>query len=138
MAYIALRSRAALVMLVLGVALVGGGIASAKTAVTIVGAAELAAWVVLVLVLPRFGARGLSEASSEQTLSFSEDGVTAANANGQGNLDWRHWTRWSSAGDLYVLQGARRAFTFVPRRAFATPAAESEFRELLARHIGTR
>jgi len=138
MAYIALRSRAAIAMLGLGLALLAAGIGSAKTALILVGAAELAAWVVLVVLLPRTGSRGVAEASSEQTLSFSEDGVTAANANGEGSFDWRHWTRWTSVGDLYVLQGARRAFTFVPRRAFATPAAESEFRELLARHIGTR
>ena len=80
----------------------------------------------------------MAERGSEQTLSFSEDGVRAANANGEGSFDWRHWTRWSSAGELYVLQGGRRAFTFIPRRAFATEESESEFRELLARHIGTR
>jgi hypothetical protein len=138
MAYLALRSRAAVAMLLLGLALLAGGVGSAKTALILVGAAELAAWLVLVLVLPRIGSRGIAERGSEQTLSFSEDGVTAANANGEGSFDWRHWTRWSSVGDLYVLQGARRAFTFVPQRAFATPESESEFRELLARHIGTR
>ena len=138
MAYIALRSRAAIAMLGLGLALLAAGIGSAKTPLILVGAAELAAWIVLVVLLPRAGSRGVTEANSEQTLSFSEGGVTAANANGEGSFDWRHWTRWSSVGDLYVLQGARRAFTFVPRRAFATPDAESEFRELLARHIGTR
>lgn len=138
MAYLALRSRAAVAMLLLGLALLAAGAGTGKTALIVVGAAELLAWVLLVVVLPRTGSSGVAERGTEQTLSFSEDGVTAANSNGEGSFDWRHWTRWSSVGDLYVLQGARRAFTFVPRRAFATPESESEFRELLARHIGKR
>jgi hypothetical protein len=138
MAYLALRSRAAIGMLLLGLALLAAGIGAAKTPLILVGAAELAAWVLLVAILPRLGSRGIAERGSEQTLSFSEDGVTAANSNGEGSVDWRHWTRWGSVGDLYVLRGGKRAFTFVPRRAFATPESESEFRDLLARHIGTR
>jgi hypothetical protein len=138
MVYVASRSRAAVLMLVFGTALLAAGIASGKLPVLLVGAAELAYWVVLVLVLPRFGSRRMAESGSEQTLSFSDDGVTAANASGQGSFEWRHWSRWSSTGDLYVLRGAKRACTFIPRRAFATADAESEFRDLLARHIGAR
>ena len=138
MVYVALRSRAAMLMLTLGLALLAAGIGSGKTIVLVIGAAELAYWVVLVAAMPRLGSRRMTELGSEQTLSFSDAGVTAANATGEGSFDWRHWTRWGAAGDLYVLQGAKRAFTFVPRRAFATPAAESEFRELLTRHIGAR
>jgi len=92
---------------------------------------------VLVVLMPLYGARQMTTSASEQTMSFSDDGVTAANASGEGRFDWRHWTRWTQTGDLYVLRGARRAFTFVPRRAFASPGAESEFRELLTRHIGS-
>ena len=138
MAYVASRSRAALLMLVLGLALVAAGTASGKLVILLVGAAELAYWVVLVVALPRLGSARMTESASEQMLSFSDDGVTAANASGEGSFEWRHWSRWGSTGELYVLRGARRAFTFVPRRAFATPAAESEFRDLLARHIGAR
>jgi hypothetical protein len=138
MVYVASRSRAAMLMLVLGVALLAVGIASGKLAILLVGAAELAYWVVLVAVLPRLGSGRMAQSGSEQTLSFSEDGVTAANSSGQGSFEWRHWNRWGSAGELYVLRGAKRACTFVPRRAFATEAAESEFRDLLARHVGGR
>jgi hypothetical protein len=138
MSYLALRNRGAVLMVLLGLALLAAGAGTGKTALLVVGGAELGAWVFLVLVLPRTGSRGVAERGTEQTLSFSEDGVTAANSNGEGSFDWRHWTRWSSVGELYVLQGGRRAVTFVPRRAFATPESESEFRELLARHIGKR
>jgi len=138
MVYVASRSRAAVLMLVLGAALLAAGFASGKLAILLVGAAELAYWVVLVAALPRLGSGRMAESGSEQTLSFSDDGVTAANASGQGSFEWRHWSRWSSTSELYVLRGAKRACTFIPRRAFATAAAESEFRELLARHIGAR
>ena len=138
MLYVALRSRAAAAMLALGIGLLLVGLASGKTALIVIGAAELAYWVGLVVVMPRVGARRLTASASQQTMSFSADGVTAANADGEGNFDWRHWTRWMQTGDLYVLKGARRAFTFVPRRAFASSAAETEFRELLGRHIGSR
>ncbi len=92
----------------------------------------------MVAVLRVIGSQRARESTAEQSLGCSEDGVTTANAKGEGSFGWRHWTRWTSVGDLYVLQDGRRAFTFVPRRAFAAPAAASEFRELLARHIGTR
>ena len=71
-------------------------------------------------------------------MSFSEDGVTAANAHGSQRFEWSHWRRWTRIGDLYLLRGARGVFTFVPGRAFASPDAEGEFRELLARHIDAR
>jgi hypothetical protein len=140
MAWMALRSRAAIAMLGLGAALLAAGGGTGKTVLLLVGAAELFCWLVLVVAMPRLGSRRMTEGSSEQRLSFCDEGVTAANASGEGSFDWRHWSRWSSAGDLYVLWGARRkqrAFTFIPRRAFADAAAESEFRELLDRHIGS-
>jgi hypothetical protein len=138
MLYIALRSPAALVMLMLGLALLAFGLASGKTAILVIGVAELLYWLGLVVLMPRLSAKRMTDAASEQTISFSEDGVSAANSAGEGRFEWRHWTGWMQTGDLYVLKGARRAFTFVPRRAFATPAAESEFRELLGRHISSR
>jgi YcxB-like protein len=138
MLYITLRSRAAAGMLALGLGLLAVGLSGARTAVIVIGAAELVYWLVLVAVMPLLGARRMTARASEQTLSFSDDGVSAANADGEGSFEWRHWTRWMQTGDLYVLKGARRAFTFIPRRAFASPAAESEFRELLGRHIGSR
>ena len=138
MLFVALRSPATRAMLGLGLALLAAGLAIGKVAVILVGAAELVYWLVLVVVMPRYGARRVTESASEQMMSFSDDGVTAANAGGEGRFDWRHWSRWMQTGELYVLSGARRAFTFVPRRAFASPDAESEFRELLARHIDAR
>ena len=45
------------------------------------------------------------------------------------------WRRWSVTRELYLLRGAGSVFTFVPRRAFASEDAESEFRALLARHL---
>ena len=114
----------------------GRGLSIGKTAVIVIGAAELSTGYAgradAPFRRPPHDRRGV-----EQTMSFSEDGVTAANASGEGSFDWRHWTRWMQTGDLYVLTRARdaRSRSF-RRRAFASPDAESEFRELLARHIG--
>lgn len=138
MVYVASRSRAAMLMLLLGAGLLAVGIATGKLAILLVGAAELAYWVVLVVALPWLGSGRMAQSGSEQILSFSDDGVTAANSSGEGSFEWRHWQRWGSTGELYVLRGAKRACTFVPSRAFTTQDAESEFRELLARHIGAR
>ena len=55
MAYLALRNRAGVAMGLLGLALLAAGVGSAKTPLLLVGIAELAAWVVLVVVLPRVG-----------------------------------------------------------------------------------
>ena len=137
MLFIALRSPAAVAMLALGIGLLSLGLSSAKTAVIVIGAAELVYWLGLVALMPRLGARRMTAAASEQTMSFSDDGVSAANADGEGSFEWRHWSRWMQTGDLYVLKAARRAFTFIPRRAFSSGAAESEFRELLGRHIAS-
>ena len=62
--------------------------------------------------------------------------MTAANAQGSQRFEWSHWRRWRRVGDLYLLRGAGSVFTFVPRRAFDSEDAESEFRALLGAHLG--
>ena len=138
MVYIALRSSATSAMFAMGAALLAGGLAAAQAVVTLVGAAELACWILLVVALPLLSARRMAATSSEHTMSFSDDGVDAASAAGSGRIDWRQWSGWRRSGGLYVLRGARRAFVFVPQRAFAGPGEEAEFRRLLARHVGPR
>jgi len=66
----------------------------------------------------------------------SEDGATASSVNGEGSLDWRHWTRLSSLEGRYVLQHSPGAVTVDLRRALAMPAARTL--EPLARQAGTR
>lgn len=138
MVYIALRNRAATGMLLMGVALLAGGIAVAKTGLIAVGGAEMALWVGLIGVLPAIGAGRMARDASEHTMSFSDDGVAAAGADGSARIEWRTWSRWSQTRTLYVLSGARRRVTFVPRRAFGSAADESEFRDLLTRHVSSR
>jgi hypothetical protein len=133
--YVALHSRAPMLLLTCGVAFLAIGGSLHKTVLLLVGAGEALGWVVLVWVLPRVGLRGTPK---EHTISFSEDGVTAANDGGSQRFQWNHWRRWRHTGGLYLLRGAGGIFTFVPSRAFESTEAESEFRALLGRHLGGR
>jgi hypothetical protein len=111
--YMLLRSRGPTAMLGCGVAILAVAVSLGKPLWYAVAGAELLGWI----------------------LSFSEDGVTAANARGSQRFEWSHWRRWNETGDLYLLRGRRGVFTFIPRRAFASSDAEGEFRSLLARHL---
>ena len=91
---------------------------------------ELIGW--LVVLMPHASAR---TAQSEHTLSFSADGVTAANRHGSQRFEWSPWRAWQRIGDLYLLRGARGTFTFVTQRAFGSADDEGEFRTLLADHL---
>jgi len=133
--YVALHSRAPTLLLTCGIAFVAIGASAHKTVLLLVGAGELLGWIVLVGVLPQLGLRGSPQ---EHTISFCEDGVTAANAGGSQRFPWSHWRRWRRTGGLYLLRGPGSVYTFVPGRAFGSAEAESEFRALLGRHLGGR
>jgi hypothetical protein len=133
MRYMVLRSRGPSLMLAIGLAMLAIGALTAKTVWLGVAGAELLAWVVLITLIPRLGVRSTG---GEHTLSFSEEGVTAANAGGSQRFAWSHWRLWRRTGDLYLLRGAGNVFTFIPTRALGSPEAETEFRELLSRRVG--
>ena len=135
MRYMLLRSRGPTILLAVGVVLLAIAAGTGRALWFGIAGAELFSWSVLVGVLPQFGVRG---GGGEETLSFSDEGVTAANARGSQRFEWNHWRRWTRTGDLYLLRGAGAVFTFVPSRAFAAPDAESEFQALLARHLDAR
>ena len=130
--YVLLRSRGPLAMLAVGFVILGIAVSVGKPLWFAVAGAELLGWVGLVTLMPRASVR---TRQSEHTLSFSENGVTAANVHGSQRFEWSHWRLWTRTGDLYLLRGPRGLFTFVPGRAFASPDAEVEFRQLLARHL---
>ena len=133
MRYMVLRSRGPSLMLAIGIGMLAIGVATGKTVWFGIAGAELLAWVVLIALIPRMGTRSTG---GEHTLSFSEEGVTAANAGGSQRFAWNHWRLWRRTGDLYLLRGAGNVFTFIPTRALGSPEAETEFRELLARRVG--
>ena len=130
--YMLLRSRGPTAMLGIGLAILVVAIALGKPLWFAVAGAELLGWIGLLTLMPRASVR---TAQIEHTLSFSEDGVTAANAHGSQRFEWSHWRRWTRTGDLYLLRGGRGVFTFIPARAFDAPAAEEEFRGLVVRHL---
>ena len=133
--YVVLRSKGPVALLGCGIALLAVGVAVGKATWFAVAGVELIGWLGLVTLMPRAAARSASE---ERTFSFSGDGVTAASAHGSQRFEWSHWRRWRRVGDLYLLRGSGSVFTFVPRRAFDSEHAESEFQELLGEHLGQR
>ena len=134
MRYMALRGRGPSLMLALGVGMLAVGVGTGKSVWLGIAGAELFAWVALIGLLPRLSLRSTG---GEQTLSFSEEGVTASNAGGSQRFPWSHWRRWRRTGDLYLLRGAGNVFTFIPSRALGSPETETEFRELLSRRLGS-
>jgi hypothetical protein len=135
MRYMVLRSRGPSLMLALGVGMLAVGVATGKTVWLGIAGAELLAWLALIALIPRMGLR---TTGGEHTLSFSEEGVTASNAGGSQRFPWDHWRGWRRTGDLYLLRGAGSVFTFIPSRSLGSAETETEFRELLARHVGRR
>jgi YcxB-like protein len=135
MRYMVLRSRAPSLMLLVGLAMLAIALATHKSVWFGVAGAELLAWLGLIVLIPRLGLR---TTGGEQTVSFSDEGVTAANAGGSQRFPWEHWRLWRRTGDLYLLRGAGSIFTFIPARAFGSPDTESEFCELLARRVSGR
>jgi hypothetical protein len=71
---------------------------------------------------------------SEQTLTISDEGIAIQYAGAASTTQWSFWNRARLIGDAYVLQGNARGYTLIPRRAFASPADETRFRELVAAH----
>jgi hypothetical protein len=130
--YMLLRSRGPMAMLAAGLVILAVAFAVDRPLWFAIAGAELLGWVGLVTLMPRASVRS---PQGEHTLSFSDDGVVAANAHGSQSFEWSHWRLWTRTGDLYLLRGPRGVFTFVPGRAFASPDAEGEFRELLGRHL---
>jgi len=135
MRYMVLRSRAPSLMLAVGAGMLAVGLATGRAVWLGVAAAELLAWAGLIALIPRMGLRSTG---GEQTLSFSEEGVTASNAGGSQRFPWDHWRVWRRTGDLYLLRGAGNVFTFIPSRALGSADAEREFREMLQRRVGRR
>jgi hypothetical protein len=129
--YVLLRSRAPTLMLLVGLGILAVALVVRKPVWFAVAGGELLSWIGLVALMPRASMRSTP---GEQTMSFSEDGVTAANARGSQRFPWNHWRGWTRVGDLYLLRGGRGVFTFVPGRAF-DPDGEREFRGLLAAHV---
>lgn len=72
---------------------------------------------------------------STRTMIFSEDGVTIKTPKSEVRRNWSSFNELYVDSRGYVLTVTRsRAFYYIPRSAFASPANEQLFRELLDMH----
>ena len=106
-----------------------------SSAVEILIGAALAVWwfFFLTVLLPRRVWRRNPRLRGEQTLTFSDSGVTQTLVHAETKFDWDHWTETTRMGDMYVMRSIS-GITLIPSRAFATTADEERFRELVGAH----
>jgi hypothetical protein len=71
----------------------------------------------------------------EYRFEFSEDGIGFRTAHIDSKLEWNVYREVVENRQLFLLFHGRRAFSIIPKRAFASPEEESAFRDLLIRKI---
>lgn len=67
---------------------------------------------------------------------FKDDGIDTSSAVGESRLEWSIFESVLEADDYFLPMITKRSFSIVPKRAFASPADEETFRELLAEKVG--
>ncbi len=74
---------------------------------------------------------------TEATWEISETGVNISSRFGSNLSEWSSLDKLVTTSDYYLLlsKNNKNAFRFLPRRAFTSAQEETEFRELVARHI---
>jgi hypothetical protein len=69
-------------------------------------------------------------------LAFSEDNVRYKTPSIDSTIDWSLFTGLIEDGELFLLPyQAPRTYALVPKRAFASEAAQAEFRELVRQKV---
>lgn len=100
------------------------------------------AWFILVAAMfyqgPKMAWRRNPAVQTSQRHTFSEEGATLTFLGRQNEVDWKYFTRVVRSSHLYQLLRGRQFGLVVPRRAFATPADEQFFMDLLQRHVRGR
>jgi len=114
----------------------------------VLGVVDSAAWLIIFgvayallyaagiwLIAPRIIWRRTPQIRAEQAVTVSDAGILMTWTNASTRTDWSFWRKLRMIGDAYVLQGRPRGLCVIPRRAFASPADERRFRDLLAEHV---
>jgi len=104
------------------------GIVAADTAVTLFAAVGLAWWTLCCVVIAPRTVWARCEHGPQEYV-FDVEGVTARLPAAESRTTWDYWSHVLRVGDSYVLR-TLRGQSFIPRRAFDSPAAEERFREL--------
>ena len=75
--------------------------------------------------------------ASEQTHTFSEDGINVYAGGQTGTLPWEFYKFAKETPRVYLLMKNVKAANFIPKRGFSTPEDEARFRELCAARLKT-
>lgn len=91
----------------------------------------------VLVALPRKYFRGDPKFHDRYQLTFSDEGIKLKTPQVDSKLAWSLYSKVVEGRDMYLLlYGTEtRMMTAVPKRAFINSAQESQFRELLAKHI---
>jgi YcxB-like protein len=78
-----------------------------------------------------------SESRQWRSLTFSEGGVLVKKSESESSYDWRTFDLMRSGRRGYLLSSMEHhRFIWIPSGAFASPADQAAFRQIVASHIG--
>jgi len=92
----------------------------------------------LVFIYPRWQFRRNARTRGEQTHQFSDEGFEVSLSDSRSVAKWTFYQQVIATSDLYLMLHNNRLCNILPRRAFANPADEATFREILHRHTKLR
>ncbi len=75
--------------------------------------------------------------AAETTWEMGDEGIDISTSFGSAHTAWDDFSRMYEHKEyiLLVLKGKKRAFRFIPRRAFASPQDQDRFFELVQAHL---
>lgn len=98
-------------------------------------------WALLLFVFPGLRMRYIFKRSpyfsQESSFDISEEGILNENPNMRSQRSWNLFTKWAENERLFMIYSSPVQFVLLPKRSFATGAAE-QLRELLRRKIPVR
>ena len=92
----------------------------------------------IVFIYPRWQFRRNARARGEQSHEFSDEGFEVSLSDSRSVAKWTFYQQVIATSDLYLMLHNNRLCNILPRRAFANPADEATFREILHRHTKLR
>jgi YcxB-like protein len=76
--------------------------------------------------------------ATEHEVSFSSDGIQYVQGLTESNLHWGFYERGLESAEGFLLVCGEDVFSLIPKRAFASEEALSDFRALLAKKLRPR
>lgn len=70
-----------------------------------------------------------------KTVTFDDDGIKSDGAMGRVERGWNAFEKFSETNNLFITYLTRDVVGIVPKRAFSSPEAVAQFRDLLASKI---